>query len=102
MESDNCEEARYCIVGLGEVLWDMLPAGKQLGGAPTNFAYHCHVLGDEALVASRLGDDTLGREVRELLSRLQLDDQYVQTDADHPTGTVEVEVSSTGQPTYDI
>ena len=56
------------VIGMGEVLWDLLPAGKQLGGAPANFAYHAHALGAEALVVSGVGHDPLGGE---LLSRLQ-------------------------------
>ena len=102
MESNAGKQSGYTIVGIGEILWDMLPTGKQLGGAPTNFAYHCHVLGDDAVVASRLGNDPLGQEIRDRLGQLQLDDRYLQTDGDHATGTVEVEVSSAGEPTYDI
>ena len=49
------------MVGLGEVLWDLLPSGKVLGGAPANFAYMTSVLGDEGIVASRVGNDNLGR-----------------------------------------
>ena len=49
-------------VGLGEVLWDILPSGKVLGGAPANFAYMTNVLGDKGIVASRIGNDELGRE----------------------------------------
>lgn len=56
------------VLGVGEVLWDLLPGGKQLGGAPANFAYHAYALGAEALVVSRVGGDPLGGEI---LSRLQ-------------------------------
>ena len=56
MNSNN----RPLVIGLGEVLWDILPAGEQLGGAPANFAYHAHTLGAEALVVSRVGHDALG------------------------------------------
>ena len=63
---------RYIVVGLGELLWDLLPAGKQLGGAPANFAYITSLLGDEGIPASRLGQDALGEEailrLRELAS----------------------------------
>ena len=55
--------ARPVVVGIGEVLWDLLPAGKQLGGAPANFAFHAGQLGAEAYVVSRVGDDHLGREI---------------------------------------
>ena len=50
------------MIGLGEVLWDILPSGKVLGGAPANFAYMTNVLGDQGIVASRVGNDDLGRE----------------------------------------
>ena len=52
------------IVGLGEVLWDMLPTGKSLGGAPFNFTFHCHQLGHAAVMVSRVGRDDPGREIR--------------------------------------
>ena len=51
----------YNIVGLGELLWDVLPKGKELGGAPANFAYMTSLLGDHGIVASRVGSDALGR-----------------------------------------
>src|ERR1700733_15838933 len=51
------------VVGLGEVLWDLLPTGSQLGGAPANFAYHVHALGAEAHVVTRVGNDEYGREI---------------------------------------
>src|SRR5262245_12490994 len=89
------------IVGLGEVLWDLLPAGKVLGGAPGNFAFHCHQLGHPTAVASRVGRDDLGRELRGELRRLGLSDELVQEDGGHPTGTVSVAIEQ-GQPTYTI
>ena len=93
---------RYNIVGVGEILWDLLPTGKQLGGAPTNFAYHVHLLGDNAVIASRIGDDSLGREIRDRLELLGLTDDHLQTDTAHPTGTVAVELDHAGQPQYTI
>lgn len=90
------------IVGLGELLWDILPAGPQLGGAPANFAYCSHLLGDNAVVASRVGSDDLGREARTQLVRNGLTDQFLQTDPVHPTGTVNVQLDSTGQPNFQI
>ena len=53
----------HVMIGLGEILWDLLPDGKQLGGAPANFAYHAHALGARGLPVSRIGDDALGREI---------------------------------------
>lgn len=93
---------KYVIVGLGEALWDLLPEGKKLGGAPANFAFHAAALGDEGIIASRVGDDDLGREALEIISRLRLTDRYVQVDRDCPTGTVEVALDAHGQPNYTI
>lgn len=90
------------IVGLGEVLWDLLPSGKQLGGAPSNFAYMANVLGDCGVVASRVGTDDLGREAKRAMDKLGITTSYVQEDAFRPTGTVEVRVDAAGQPEFTI
>jgi fructokinase len=90
------------IVGLGEILWDLLPSGRQLGGAPANFAYCSHLLGNRALVASRIGDDELGREVQAQLRSAGLSDEFLQVDGTRPTGTVQVEINSEGQPRFQI
>src|SRR5579884_419315 len=92
----------FIVVGLGEILWDFLPAGKQLGGAPTNFAYMSHLLGNRAIVASRLGNDDLGKKASRRLRSLGLDVSHLQKDASHPTGTVAVEVHRGGQPRFII
>src|SRR5439155_19806655 len=88
------------VVGLGEVLWDMLPGGKQLGGAPANFAYHAAALGARGVVASRVGDDQPGREILARLDALGLDRSHVGTDPHHPTGRVDVRVDAQGVPEY--
>lgn len=75
------------IVGLGEVLWDLLPRGKFLGGAPANFAFHASQLGAEGIVASAVGNDALGDEIVARLESLGLSTQYLQRN-DFPTGTV--------------
>ncbi len=93
---------RYLVVGLGELLWDLLPAGKQLGGAPANFAYITSLLGDDGIPASRLGQDALGAAAVRRLAALALPTEFLQKDADHPTGTVQVEVDATGQPRFEI
>jgi fructokinase len=93
---------KYTVVGLGELLWDIFPEGRQLGGAPANFAYMTKLLGDDGVVASRVGEDELGREARERLKTLGLDTSSVQADAAHPTGTVKVQVDPAGQPTFTI
>jgi fructokinase len=90
------------IIGLGEILWDLLPTGKVLGGAPFNFTFHCHQLGQPAAMVSRVGRDALGAEIRATLRQHGLRDDFVQDDPDHPTGTVGVEVDEHGQPTFTI
>ncbi|HYU44787.1 MAG TPA: PfkB family carbohydrate kinase, partial [Terriglobales bacterium] len=93
---------RYTIVGLGEILWDMLPNGKQLGGAPSNFAYISTLLGNESIVASRIGSDALGNEAVQRLAKLGVGTALIQADPVHPTGTVQVEVDLAGQPRFEI
>jgi fructokinase len=90
------------VVGLGEVLWDLLPTGKQLGGAPANFAYHAHELGADTRVITRIGSDALGREILNRFEALGLRSDYVGIDSKAPTGTVSVELSSDGQPRFTI
>jgi fructokinase len=90
------------VVGLGEVLWDMLPGGRQLGGAPTNFAYMTSLLGDEGVVASRVGDDPLGADAVEAMHRLGLNTDFLQRDPRNPTGTAEVDFDQAGQPHFTI
>src|SRR3989442_15944252 len=94
--------AKFTVVGLAELLWDMLPAGKQLGGAPANFAYITSLLGDNGIPASRLGDDALGVEALHRLTELQLPTDFIQKDAECPTGTVKVRVDPAGQPCFEI
>lgn len=90
------------IIGLGEVLWDLLPGGRQPGGAPFNFTFHCHQLGHAAAIVTRTGNDDLGRDIRAAIHQLGLTDTFVQRDDAHPTGTVQVEVGAGGQPTFTI
>ena len=93
---------RYVIVGLGELLWDILPKGKELGGAPANFAYMTSLLGDKGVVASRVGQDRLGNAAARRLLRLGLRTTYIQVDSKNPTGTVKVDVDPDGQPKFEI
>ncbi|MCX8036910.1 MAG: carbohydrate kinase [Candidatus Sumerlaeia bacterium] len=81
---------RKTILAYGEVLWDLLPTGPKLGGAPFNFAYRVHSLGDRGLIASRVGSDDLGRRARERMAALGMDLAYLQTDGQKPTGTVHI------------
>lgn len=90
------------VVGLGEVLWDVLPQGKQLGGAPTNFAYMSSLLGRDAVVASAIGNDALGEELLARLNELKLDTAFIQVSQEHSTGTVNVMLDRDGQPNYQI
>jgi len=87
-------------VGLGELIWDYLPNGKQLGGAPTNFAYVSRLLGHESIVASRIGKDDLGGEALERLAALGVSTEYLQVDQDHPTGTVRVRLDEQGEASF--
>ena len=93
--------SRHIVVGLGEVLWDIFPEEKRLGGAPANAAYHTEVLGEEGIIVSRVGDDALGSELIRRLAEKDLNTSYIQTDAEAPTGTVEVTVTD-GEPCYTI
>lgn len=90
------------MVGLGELLWDMLPGGRLPGGAPANFAFHAASLGHEGVVASRVGADALGDELAGVVSSLGLGLEALQRDPEAPTGTVQVEVGADGQPRYTI
>jgi fructokinase len=89
------------IVGLGELLWDMLPAGPQLGGTISNFAVMAGRLGDRAVPASRVGEDDLGRQARARLTQLPVDLSFLQVDPEYPTGSVSV-VLHEAQPEYVI
>src|SRR5882762_8671704 len=94
--------ASFTVVGLGELLWDMFSHGKQLGGAPANFAYMTALLGDRGIVASRVGQDRLGQEAIWQLKSSGLDTSQIQSDPGHATGTVQVQVDTRGQPEYKI
>jgi fructokinase len=89
------------VMAFGETLWDLLPSGAQLGGAPFNFAYRVNCLGDRGVMVSRLGTDELGRKAREQISALGVGTRFIQSDCEHPTGTVEVTLDA-GQPDYYI
>lgn len=90
------------IVGLGELLWDRLPTGPQLGGAPANFAYYAALLGDRGVVASCVGQDDLGHAALQRIAQLGLPITAIQQDQDYPTGTVDVAVDALGQPDFTI
>lgn len=88
------------VVGMGEALWDVLPEGKKLGGAPANFAYHVSQFGLNSCVVSAVGQDKLGAEILENFQQKQLHSMI--ESVPYPTGTVQVELDSQGVPCYDI
>ncbi len=98
MNTNNIDK-KYC-VGLGEILFDVLPTGAQLGGAPANFAYHAGQHGLRSVAVSAIGKDELGEEALSILDEKKL--QYVLPRVDYPTGTVQVTLDAEGVPTYDI
>jgi fructokinase len=84
------------VIGVGEVLWDLLLTGPQLGGAPANFAYHAHALGAQAQVITRVGQDDYGREIIRRFHEMGLPETGVQVDETAPTGTAKVALSGDG------
>ncbi|MDO4215808.1 MAG: PfkB family carbohydrate kinase, partial [Bacteroidales bacterium] len=88
------------IVGLGEILFDCLPEGKKLGGAPANFAYHASQFGLNGIAVSAIGPDELGKEILDQLGEKNLQTRLEMVD--YPTGTVQVTLSGEGIPQYDI
>lgn len=93
---------KFKIAGIGELLWDIFPNGKRLGGAPANFSYHIQALGAEAFVVSCVGNDAPGDGLRLKLKMAGLTDEYVVSDMIHPTGSVVVSIDRSGQPQYII
>lgn len=90
------------VVGLGEVLWDLLPERTCLGGAPANFAYITTLMGDQGIVASRVGEDSRGIEALRRMEELGLNIDHIETDREHPTGTVKVNLDGNGQARFEI
>lgn len=88
------------VVGLGEILWDVFPERKVLGGAPANFAYHVSQFGYNGCAVSAIGDDLLGKEILSSLQEKELN--YLIETTDFPTGTVQVTLNKTGIPQYEI
>ena len=88
------------IVGMGEALWDCLPEGRKLGGAPANFAYHVGQFGWKTIVVSAIGNDALGDEILDRLADVKLEHKIARVS--YPTGTVQVTLSGEGIPAYEI
>ena len=93
-------EKKQSVIGIGEALFDVLPEGKKLGGAPANFAYHVSQFGLNSCAVSAMGDDELGKELEK-----ELNDHHLNYQIDkvaYPTGTVQVSLDANGIPCYDI
>ncbi len=91
----------FTVAGIGELVWDIFPTQKRLGGAPANFAFHCNGLGAEAFPVSCVGADPLGRQLLDELECLEVNTDYVFESPQYPTGTVEVALKGS-KPTYTI
>lgn len=89
-------------IGIGEILWDILGKEKHLGGAPFNFAYYTKSLGEEGIIISRIGKDQLGDEILNILERLRISNQGIQSDEIYPTGKVLVTIDQGGEPSFHI
>lgn len=96
------EGSEITVVGIGELLWDLLPGGRQLGGAPANFAYHAKAVCGSGIPVSCVGADNAGRYALALLAQAGLSREYVAVDETHPTGTVSVLLDDAGLPSYTI
>ena len=92
----------FTIVAYGEVLWDLLPTGPVLGGAPFNFACRAAGLGDRSVMVSRLGRDERGKSAMKRISELGVETARIQWDDERPTGTVPVTLDARGIPDYFI
>lgn len=90
------------VVGIGEVLWDLLPTGKRLGGAPANFACHAQALGARASIVTAVGADNLGQEIVAALENRGFLTNTVSCHPSYPTGTVTVQMDTHGHPSYTI
>lgn len=102
MQDDNRDQHPPLLVGLGEILWDMLPGGRQFGGAPANVACHARQLGLRSALISAVGDDALGREAVAELANKGIATDGIISDADHPTGTAVAEIDAAGKSSFTI
>lgn len=96
------QESTLAVVGIGEILWDLLPGGRQLGGAPTNFAYHSNAQGFPAAAVSAVGADALGQDIQAQVATWGMSTEFLTVLPDYPTGTVTVALDEKGVPSYEI
>jgi fructokinase len=90
------------IVAFGEVVWDILPNGKVLGGTPSNLVFRCNSFNEEGFLLSRIGDDELGNEALKRLNELGISDENVQIDTEFPTGTVTISFDENNESKYNV
>ncbi len=102
MEVTPNKPVKPLIIGIGEILWDMLPSGPRMGGAPANFACHARALGADGRIVSRVGDDPAGAMLLTQLEEAGMSIADISCDANHPTGSVGVEILDAGQPVFMI
>jgi fructokinase len=100
--SNNSIHAPARVVAIGEILWDLLPEGRRIGGATANFAYHTNARGVAATLVSCVGSDPLGREILDQVARWNMDTRTLCTRPEYPTGWVDVKLDSDGKPEYVI
>jgi len=90
------------VVAFGEVVWDILPNGKVLGGTPLNMAFRCNTFKEEGFLLSRVGDDELGNEALERIKELGIPDEDVQVDTAFPTGTVNITLDKNNEAKFEV
>ncbi|MDX1283949.1 MAG: PfkB family carbohydrate kinase, partial [Draconibacterium sp.] len=90
------------IVAFGEVLWDILPNGRVLGGTPSNLVFRCNSFGEEGHLLSRIGNDDLGYDALKRLEELGISDKNVQMDFEFPTGTVNISFDQNGESIFKV
>ncbi len=90
----------FCVVGIGEILWDIYRESRYLGGAPTNVVVHAAQLGDEGIIVSRIGNDGMGKELIRALKEKGVITDFLQIDKKKGTGTVHISLSVSGEPSF--
>ena len=90
------------VVSFGEVLWDIFPTHKKIGGAPLNVALRMKSLGAETTIISRVGSDDEGSEIMTFINNHDIDSHSIQVGEDYKTGAVQVMINEKGNASYDI